>query len=109
MQVNSSGTEDIGPLDYYQFRFSPKGTGNPFRVTVPELDALADKALHETTPEAQNKGWQTVVKYIHDHALDCGFHEQHTTWSYDPKKINGAPTTVLRPSALRYDEVRLVK
>lgn len=109
MQVNSSATEDIGPLDYYQFRFSTKGTGNPFRVTVPELDALAEKALRETTPEAQNKGWQTVVKYIHDHALDCGFYDNHTTWSYDPKKLVDAPTIVLRPSTLRYEDVRLKK
>jgi ABC-type transport system substrate-binding protein len=107
MQLNSSATEDLGPLDYYAFRFGPKGVGNPFHVDVPELDALAAKALKETDPVAQNKGWQAVIKYINDHALDCGFYEQHSTWAFNPKKMDDAPTTVLRPSALRYDEVRL--
>jgi len=109
MQLNSSATEDIGPLDYYQFRFSTKGIGNPFHVAVPELDVLADKALRETTLEDQNKGWQAVVKYIHDHALDCGFYENNTTWSYDPKKLVDAPTIMLRPSTLRWEDVRLKK
>lgn len=109
MQVNSSSTEDIGPLDYYQFRFSPKGIGNPYRVDVPELDALAKKALQAEGEQDQNKGWQAVMKYIQDHALDCGFHEVFTSWAYDPKKIAHVPTTVLRASALRYDEVKLLK
>ncbi len=107
LQLNSSSTEDIGPLDYYQFRFSPAGVGNPFKVPVPELDALAAKALAEKDPAAQEKGWQEVSKYINDKALDCGFFAQHTTWAYDPKKTDQPPTTVLRASTLRYDEVRL--
>jgi hypothetical protein len=49
------------------------------------------------------------MKYIQDHALDCGFHEVFTSWAYDPKKIAHVPTTVLRASALRYDEVKLLK
>lgn len=107
LQLNSSATEDLGPLDYYEFRFGPKGVGNPFHVDVPELDALAARALKETDPAEQNKGWQAMVKYIHDHALDCGFYEQDSTWAYNPKTIAEPPTTVLRPSALRYDEVHL--
>jgi ABC-type transport system substrate-binding protein len=107
LQINSSATENLGPLDYYQFRFSPGGTGNPFHVDVPGLDAIAKRALAVTDEKAQNKLWQEATQYIHDHALDCGFFRQETTWAYNSKKIANLPTTVLRPSALRYNEVKL--
>jgi ABC-type transport system substrate-binding protein len=107
LQINSSATENLGPLDYYQFRFSPRGTGNPFHVDVPGLDAIAKRALAVTDEKAQNKIWQEATQYIHDHALDCGFFRQETTWAYNSKKIGNLPTTVLRPSALRYNEVKL--
>jgi ABC-type transport system substrate-binding protein len=109
LQINSSGTENIGPLDYYQFRFGPKGVGNPFKVDVPELDAMAKRALAQTDPKAQNKVWQEMSKYIEDHALDCGFYEQHTTWAYDAKKLPQFPTTELRPSYIRYEDVKVAK
>ena len=109
LQINSSATENIGPLDYYQFRFGPKGVGNPFKVEVPELDALAQKALTVSDPEAQNKVWQEMTKVIEDKALDCGFYELHTTWAYDAKKLPVLPTTELRPSYIRYEDVKLAK
>lgn len=108
MQVDSSATEDIGPLDYYQFRFSASGKGNPFHVAVPELDEIAARALDEPDGKKQNAIWQEMTRYLHDHALDCGFYVRQTVWAYDSKALAGLPTTVMRPSALRYDEVRLV-
>jgi ABC-type transport system substrate-binding protein len=107
LQVNTSATESIGPLDYYQFRFSPTGKGNPFKVTVPELDAIVAKALAEPDRAKQEVIWQEMIQYIHDHALDCNFYLYNTAWGYDGTKIKDLPTTVMRPSALRYDEVRL--
>lgn len=107
LQVNSSATENIGPLDYYQFRFATGGVGNPFRVAVPELDAIARRALTETTEEGQNKIWQEMTRYIHDRALDCGYYQWQTTWAYDPKKLDELPTIPMRPSTLRYTDVRL--
>jgi peptide/nickel transport system substrate-binding protein len=105
LQINTSATESIGPLDYYQFRFSPTGVGNPFKVVVPELDAIAQRALDEADPAKQEKIWQEMTKYIHDNALDCNFYLQPTHWVYNPKTLDAVPTTVMRPSALRYDEV----
>lgn len=105
LQINTSATESIGPLDYYQFRFSPTGVGNPFKVTVPELDAIAQRALAEANPAKQEEIWKEMTQYIHDHALDCNFYLQPTHWAYNPKKLDKVPTTVMRPSALRYDEV----
>lgn len=109
LQINTSATESIGPLDYYQFRFSPTGTGNPFKVTVPELDAIVDRALAEPDAAKQEVIWKEMVKYLYDHALDCNFYLWNTAWGYDPAKIQEPPTTVMRPSALRYDEVRLIQ
>jgi peptide/nickel transport system substrate-binding protein len=105
LQINTSATESIGPLDYYQFRFSPTGVGNPFKVTVPGLDAIADRALAESDPKKQEAIWQEMTKYIEDNALDCNFYLQPTHWAYNPKKLGKLPTTIMRPSALRYDEV----
>ena len=105
LQINTSATESIGPLDYYQFRFSPTGVGNPFKVTVPELDAIAERALAESDPAKQEAIWKEMTKYIHDNALDCNFYLQPTHWAFDPKKMDKLPTTTMRPSALRYDEV----
>ena len=107
LQINTSATESIGPLDYYQFRFSPTGTGNPFGVVVPELDAIVERALAETDIDAQEVIWQEMIQYIEDHALDCNFYLWKTAWAYDTDDLDGVPTTVMRPSALRYDEVRL--
>jgi peptide/nickel transport system substrate-binding protein len=107
LQINTSATESIGPLDYYQFRFSPTGTGNPFKVTVPELDAIAERALAETDPVKQENIWKEMTKYIDDNALDCNFYLQPTHWAFDPKKMDKLPTTIMRPSALRYEEVVL--
>lgn len=107
LQINTSATESIGPLDYYQFRFSPTGVGNPFKVKVPELDAIAERALAERDPAKQELIWQEMTKYIHDNALDCNFYLQPTHWAYNSKKLGKVPTTVMRPSTLRYDEVVL--
>jgi peptide/nickel transport system substrate-binding protein len=87
LQINTSATESIGPLDYYQFRFSPTGVGNPFKVTVPELDAIAQQALAEPDPAKQEQIWQEMTKYIHDNALDCNFYLQPTHWAYNPKRL----------------------
>jgi hypothetical protein len=46
-----------------------------------------------------------MTKYIEDNALDCNFFLQPTHWAYNPKKLGKLPTTIMRPSALRYDEV----
>jgi ABC-type transport system substrate-binding protein len=105
LQINTSATESIGPLDYYQFRFGPGGVGNPFKVSVPELDAIADRALAELDPKKQEAIWQEMTKYIEDTALDCGFYLAPTHWAYDPKKVEKLQTTVMRPSAFRYDEI----
>lgn len=107
LQVNTSATESIGPLDYYQFRFSPTGVGNPFRVEVPELDAIVERALAEPDLEAQEAVWQEMIQYIEDHALDCNFYLWMTAWAYNKDHLDSLPTTVMRPSALRYDEVKL--
>jgi ABC-type transport system substrate-binding protein len=107
LQINTSATESIGPLDYYQFRFGPTGVGNPFKVAVPELDAIVERALAERDNAKQEAIWKEMTKYIHDNALDCNFYLQPTHWAFDPKKIDKLPTTVMRPSALRYDEVVL--
>jgi ABC-type transport system substrate-binding protein len=104
LQINTSATESIGPLDYYQFRSSPTGVGNPFKVTVPELDAIAERALAESDPSKQEAIWKEMTKYIHDNALDCNFYLQPTHWAFDPKRMDKLPTTTMRPSALRYDE-----
>ncbi len=108
LQINTSATESIGPLDYYQFRFSPTGTGNPFKVTVPELDAIVARALAEPDRTRQEVIWKEMVQYLYDHALDCNFYLYNTSWGYDATKVEEPPTTVMRPSALRYDEVRLI-
>jgi ABC-type transport system substrate-binding protein len=105
LQINTSATESIGPLDYYQFRFGPGGVGNPFKVSVPELDAIADRALAELDPKKQEAIWQEMTKYIEDTALDCGFYLAPTHWAFDPKKVEKLQTTVMRPSAFRYDEI----
>jgi peptide/nickel transport system substrate-binding protein len=105
LQINTSATESIGPLDYYQFRFSPTGVGNPFKVTVPELDAIVQRALAEPDTAKQEAIWKEMTKYIDDNALDCNFYLQKTHWMFDPKKLDTVPTTTMRPSALRYDEV----
>lgn len=107
LQVNSSATESIGPLDYYQFRFAADGTGNPFKVAVPELDAIVARALAEPDPKAQESVWQEMTQYLHDHAHDCGFYEWETTWAFDGKALDDLPVTRMRPGPLRYDEVRL--
>lgn len=107
MQINTSATESIGPLDYYQFRFSPTGVGNPFKVTVPELDAIVTRALAESDSAKQELIWKEMTKYIEDNALDCNFYLQRTHWAFDSKKMDAVPTTQMRPSALRYDEVVL--
>jgi ABC-type transport system substrate-binding protein len=107
LQINTSATESIGPLDYYQFRFSPNGVGNPFKVAVPELDAIAARGVAEPDLKKQEVIWQEMTKYIDDNALDCNFYLQPTHWAFDPKKMDKVPTTVMRPSALRYDEVVL--
>jgi len=108
LQINTSASENTGPYDYYAFRFGPTGTGNPFHVKVPALAALAARALAETDPAAQNRIWSDMTQYIHDHALDCGFFQQDSAWAYDPHKLAGLPTTYLRPSAMRYHEIRLL-
>jgi ABC-type transport system substrate-binding protein len=107
LQINTSATESIGALDYYQFRFSPTGVGNPFKVAVPELDSIVDRALAEPDPAKQETVWKEMTKYIHDNALDCNFYLQPTHWAFDPKKIDKLLTTAMRPSALRYDEIRM--
>ena len=107
LQINTSATESIGPLDYYQFRFGPTGVGNPFKVAVPELDAIVERALAEPDRAKQEAIWQEMIRYIEDHALDCNFYLWKTAWAYDKNKLDGVPTTVMRPSALRYDEVGL--
>jgi peptide/nickel transport system substrate-binding protein len=107
LQINTSATESIGPLDYYQFRFSPTGVGNPFKIAVPELDAIVQRALAEPDLAKQEAIWREMTKYIEDNALDCNFYLQPTHWAYDAKKLGKLPTTVMRPSALRYDEVTL--
>jgi peptide/nickel transport system substrate-binding protein len=107
LQINTSATESIGPLDYYQFRFGPNGVGNPFKVAVPDLDAIVDRALAEPDPTKQEAIWREMTKYIHDNALDCNFYLQPTHWAFDPKKMDKLLTTTMRPSALRYDEIIL--
>lgn len=107
LQINTSASENSGVYDYQRFRFSPTGTGNPFRVEVPELDTLTERALKETDSEKQDQGWHSVIKYINDHALDCGFFEMNSVWAYNAKKIAQFGTTVMKPTALRYREIRL--
>lgn len=107
LQINTSATENSGVYDYYKFRFSPTGIGNPFRVEIPELDKLAATALAETDPKKQDRGWHSVVKYINDHALDCGFYEYNTNWIYNPKRIANFASTAMKPTALRYRDIRL--
>lgn len=107
LQINTSATESIGPLDYYQFRFGPNGVGNPFKVEVPELDAIVERALAEPDRAKQEVIWQEMIQYIEDHALDCNFYLWKTVWAYDESKVEGVESTVMRPSALRYDEMRL--
>lgn len=107
LQINTSASENSGVYDYQKFRFSPTGTGNPFRVEVPELDALTDKALKETDPKKQDEGWHKVIKFINDHTLDCGFFEMNSVWAYNPKRISRFATTVMKPTALRYRDIRL--
>ena len=107
LQINTSASENTGVYDYQKFRFGPKGTGNPFRAEVPELDALTEAALKETDPKKQDAGWQKVMKYINDHALDCGFYQMNSVWAYNPKVISNFETTVMKPTALRYREIRL--
>ena len=109
LQINTSASENAGVYDYYKFRFSPTGVGNPFKVEVPELDALAAKALAETDPEKQDQGWHDVIEYVHDHALDCGFFEQNTVWAYNPKRISQFGTTAMKPSVIRYRDIRLAE
>ncbi|MGQ7794558.1 ABC transporter substrate-binding protein [Faunimonas sp. B44] len=108
MQLNTSATESVGPLDYYQFRFGPEGVGNPFKAAVPELDAIVERALAENDLEAQDKIWQEMMKYIEDHALDCNFYLTTHNWAYNPERVKDLPTTVMEPSTLRYNEVELV-
>ena len=77
------------------------------KVTVPQLDAIVERALAEPDTAKQDKIWQEMVKYIEDEALDCNFYLWKTIWAFDTKKLKQVPTTVMRPSALRYDEVKL--
>ena len=107
LQINTSASENTGVYDYQKFRFGPKGTGNPFRVEIPELDAMTAAALKETDPKKQDAGWHKVMKYINDHALDCGFFQMNSVWAYNPKRIAKFGTTVMKPTALRYREIRL--
>ena len=69
---------------------------------------MAERALAETDPEAQNKIWQEMMKYIEDHALDCNFYLATHNWAYNPEKVKGVPTTVMEPSSLRYKEVEVI-
>ncbi|MEO3999445.1 ABC transporter substrate-binding protein [Mesorhizobium sp. CAU 1732] len=109
MQINTSAAESYGAYDYYKFRFGPGGVGNPFGVAVPELDALVEETLAISDAAKQEKGWQNVVKYIEDKALDCGFFEQNTVWAYNPKKVENFVPTVMKPTVFRYAEVRIVE
>jgi hypothetical protein len=64
-----------------------------------------ERAIEERDNAKQEAIWKEMTKYIHDNALDCNFYLQPTHWAFDPKKIDKLPTTTMRPSALRYDEV----
>jgi ABC-type transport system substrate-binding protein len=63
------------------------------------------RALAEPDTAKQEAIWKEMTKYIDDNALDCNFYLQKTHWMFDPKKLDTVPTTTMRPSALRYDEV----
>lgn len=101
---NTSTSEDSGPYDYYRYRFSAKGTGNPYKASTPELDRLAEQGLNEADPAKQQAVWQQMTKVIHDQALDCGFLSYPVVFAWDPKSVTNIVPTRFAPSAFRYRE-----
>lgn len=108
MQINTSAAESFGAYDYYKFRFGPGGVGNPFNVEVPELDSLVQQTLALSDPDEQEQGWQEVVAYIEETALDCGFFEQNTVWAYNPERVENFVPTLMKPTVFRYAEVQII-
>ncbi|WP_166351420.1 ABC transporter substrate-binding protein [Phytoactinopolyspora limicola] len=106
--INTSTQENSGPWDYYRFRFSPEGAGNPLGVEVPELDALAQAAIDESDEAQQEQLWQEMTQYIHDEALDCGFFSMTMVFGWDGDKVAGIEPTRFAPSAFRYWEAQVL-
>ncbi|MFI0483550.1 ABC transporter substrate-binding protein [Actinomadura sp. 9N215] len=101
---NTSTSEDSGPYDYYRYRFSAEGAGNPYKVGTPELDRLAEQGLNEPGGAKQNAVWQQMTKLIHDQALDCGFLSYPIVFAWDAKRVTNIVPTRFAPSAFRYRE-----
>jgi peptide/nickel transport system substrate-binding protein len=101
---NTSTSEDPGPYDYYRYRFSAQGSGNPYKVGVPELEKLAKQGLDEADTTRQNAIWQQMTKVIHDQALDCGYLSYPVVFAWDPKKVTNIVPTRFAPSVFRYKE-----
>ncbi|MCI0687454.1 MAG: ABC transporter substrate-binding protein, partial [Sporichthyaceae bacterium] len=105
---NTSTSEDPGPYDYYTYRFSRDGVGNPFKVTSPELDQLARTGLNEPDPAKQEAVWKQMTKLIHDQALDCGFFDYYILFAHDPKRVDNVVPTLFQPSVFRYRDAKPV-
>ncbi|MFC4048687.1 ABC transporter substrate-binding protein [Actinomadura syzygii] len=101
---NTSTSEDAGPYDYYRYRFSPQGSGNPYKARTPELDRLAEQGLGESDPGKQTAVWQQMTKLINDQALDCGFLSYPIVLAWDPKNVSNIVPTRFAPSVFRYWE-----
>ncbi|GII95932.1 ABC transporter substrate-binding protein [Sinosporangium siamense] len=102
-----SDSPDTGPHDYYRYRYVKGGVSNPYNVTHPSLDAIVERALAASGPEAENAEWQKFIKEVDDQALDCGFFDFTGFWAYNPKKVDNIVNIVGNVATFRYKEARV--
>ncbi len=109
MYFNTSSSEDAGIPGYYNHRWSPTGTANPFGVTHPALDEILERGASAQTLEEQREIWEEFTRTVHEEALACFFYDTPQAAAWDPSRIEGVSGQVWFPSHLRYREIRLVE
>lgn len=102
---NTSTAEDVGPYDYYNYRFAAEGAGNPNHVPPPPwLAEAVDAAANAATPEEAAEHYQEMTRLINENAIDCGYLDVPGVWAYNPDTVENIVPTVNEPSAFRYTE-----
>ncbi|WP_326640543.1 ABC transporter substrate-binding protein [Streptosporangium sp. NBC_01755] len=106
LAILSDGSR-AGVDDYYNKKFAPDASGNPFKVKYPEITAAVEEGLNAETPEARDVAWRKVTKIVYDEALDCGYFDYTAFWAYNPKKVGNIVSTNNDVAVFRYKEAQV--